>query len=294
MYHGDELIIQIPSLTIAAKQWGNPTGHPILALHGWLDNAASFDQLAPLFPEYYWVAIDLPGHGLSDHKPFGNGYHLAHYVTDVLFIADALDWKTFTLVGHSMGAGIALLTAGTAPSRIHQVVALDALGPLAELTDDTPLQLFNFYTSLTRIMAKPPKVYKSLAQACLARKRFGVSAMTDKSIEILVTRGTQAVTEGIRWRHDPQLLVLSPIHLTEEQFGTFLQRITAPTCFIRATNGYPFPEEKTQKRSNLIKNLQVHPVSGGHHVHLDDPQRVAEVIKPFFFTANDREECSLH
>ena len=36
--------------SFSAKSWGNPSGSPILGLHGWLDNAATMDNLAPLLP----------------------------------------------------------------------------------------------------------------------------------------------------------------------------------------------------------------------------------------------------
>lgn len=41
------------------KIWGPPDGHPVLALHGWLDNAGTFDTLIPLLPpNLRIVAVD--------------------------------------------------------------------------------------------------------------------------------------------------------------------------------------------------------------------------------------------
>ena len=55
------------------KTWGNPQGIPVICLHGWLDNACSFDALAPLLPNdsHKFIAIELPGHGFSSHFPEG-------------------------------------------------------------------------------------------------------------------------------------------------------------------------------------------------------------------------------
>lgn len=48
----------------------------MLGLHGWMDNAGTFDRLAPLLsPSIYFVAVELPGHGLSSHLPAGVPYH---------------------------------------------------------------------------------------------------------------------------------------------------------------------------------------------------------------------------
>jgi len=82
-------------------------GPRVLALHGWLDNAASFVPLAPHLASLQLVAIDLPGHGHSAHLPAGASYTTAAAICHVLDVADALGWDRFSLLGHSMGAGIA-------------------------------------------------------------------------------------------------------------------------------------------------------------------------------------------
>ena len=57
--------------------WGSKTKQPVLALHGWQDNAGTWDKLSPyLLPEISILAIDLPGHGLSSHYPPGQMYYL--------------------------------------------------------------------------------------------------------------------------------------------------------------------------------------------------------------------------
>ncbi|NXS53493.1 SEHL2 protein, partial [Brachypteracias leptosomus] len=98
-----ELKFPVPWGHVAAKAWGPSAGHPVLCLHGWLDNANSFDKLIPLLPrDCYYVAMDFSGHGLSSHRPAGSPYHLLDYVTDVRRVAAALQWRRFTLMGHSM------------------------------------------------------------------------------------------------------------------------------------------------------------------------------------------------
>ena len=60
---------KVPWGEIAAKAWGPEDGKPFLGLHGWLDNANTFDTLAPLLPENIrFIAIDFPGHGKSSHR----------------------------------------------------------------------------------------------------------------------------------------------------------------------------------------------------------------------------------
>ena len=48
---GEETSFEVFGRQMAAKRWGNPDGTPTLCVHGWLDNASSFDVLAPELPE---------------------------------------------------------------------------------------------------------------------------------------------------------------------------------------------------------------------------------------------------
>lgn len=60
------------------KWWGSRSIQPIIAVHGWQDNAGSFDNLAPILCEegHSVYAFDLPGHGHSSHLPAGCTYYL--------------------------------------------------------------------------------------------------------------------------------------------------------------------------------------------------------------------------
>ena len=81
----EELEIQTSSIRLVAKCWGNPDGQPVLAFHGWLDNAATFDNLAPHLSEFRILSLDLPGHGHSDHRPSGTAYYFIDMVMAVSY-----------------------------------------------------------------------------------------------------------------------------------------------------------------------------------------------------------------
>ncbi|MEO8000969.1 MAG: alpha/beta fold hydrolase, partial [Arenimonas sp.] len=59
---------------VTALQSGNPEGEKILCLHGWLDNAASFVPMMPMLEKYNVVALDMAGHGGSQHRMPGYDY----------------------------------------------------------------------------------------------------------------------------------------------------------------------------------------------------------------------------
>jgi pimeloyl-ACP methyl ester carboxylesterase len=84
----------------------------VIALHGWLDNAASWDFLLPRVLQKWHrtvpdqdllvVAIDLDGHGFSSHRPWPSGYPITSYAESVQRVISALKWNTFGVLAHSM------------------------------------------------------------------------------------------------------------------------------------------------------------------------------------------------
>jgi pimeloyl-ACP methyl ester carboxylesterase len=122
-------------LTLAGFHNGITKGRPVIALHGWLDNAASFsnicDHLALDRPFY---AMELPGHGLSDHRPKSCSYQLLENIVDIAALVGALspNDEPVTLVGHSLGGIICSLYCASSPERVDRLVLLDSLGPMTD------------------------------------------------------------------------------------------------------------------------------------------------------------------
>ena len=114
---------------IEGLRFGNPEGPPVLALHGWLDNAASFIPMAPYLATHDIVAIDMLGHGASSHIPKGYDYAFVDWLHDILDVLDALDWQKAHLLGHSLGGALASVLAAGAPERIASLALIEALGP---------------------------------------------------------------------------------------------------------------------------------------------------------------------
>jgi len=276
----EELEIQTSSLCIAAKCWGNPDGLPVLAFHGWLDNAATFDHLAPLLPEFRLVSIDLPGHGLSDHRASGTSYHYIDTVVDALEVLHVLGWERFSLLGHSMGAGIASYLAGTIPEKIKYVLLIEGLGSIAQEPEKMPENLRQSANQWLHFSEKKPPLYPDIETAVKVRRLVGNIA--ESSVRALVARGLRTVDGGFTWRSDPRLKIRSRHYLTEEQARAFLQNITAPVLLIEAEKA-----EKDQWAELLLKRLPYTETSrhltiaGEHHLHLDNPEPVAAAIREF-------------
>ena len=276
----EELEIQTSSIRLVAKCWGNPDGLPVLAFHGWLDNAATFDNLAPLLPELRILSLDLPGHGHSDHRPSGTAYHFIDMVMDVIEAADVLELESFSLLGHSMGAGVATYLAGTIQEKIDYVILIEGIGSIVQKPEKMPE---DFRESVIQWMSRSKKqlpIYPDIESAVKARHQVG--GISKSSVRSLVERGLQPVNGGYTWRSDPILKSKSRHYFTEEQARAFIKEITAPVLLIEAEHTEKdYWYELLQKRMPYVKNLQHQIVPGGHHLHLDNPEPVAKAIREF-------------
>jgi len=265
-------------LKIAAKFWGRAGATPILATHGWMDNAASFDGLAPLLArDHRLVALDFPGHGKSAHRSKHQGYHFIEYVHDVIAAADALGWERFHLLGHSMGAGVAALVAGTFPERIVSLSMVEGLGPLTTEAEAAPAQLAKAIREHASVVARTSRAsadIDGLVDRMLARR----SPMEREGARRIAERVAIEEGDGVRFGHDPMLLSPSKMRLTEEHVLAFLGAITAPSLLVLAEDGLRFPKAIGMRRVEAFSNIERATVPGGHHVHLDDPARVAPLV----------------
>ncbi|NIR31235.1 MAG: alpha/beta hydrolase [Gammaproteobacteria bacterium] len=274
-----ELSLITPDLRLAAQAWGEGDAAPVLALHGWLDNAASFAPLAPWVPGVRMVALDLPGHGRSEHRPPGILYHFVDFVADVVAAADALAWERFALLGHSLGAAVASFVAAVVPERVSRLALIEGLGPLTAAPADTSAQLAASLRERRRLRDKRLPVYASLEEAARARAAAG-QGITLEAAMALAARGTRREADGVRWRSDPRLTVRSPAYLCEEQVLAVLRCIEAPAALIRAGSGIPHTRPFFAERGRQVAHLEVIDLPGGHHLHMETPRAVARALAP--------------
>ncbi len=276
-----ELTIEWRGLNLAALEWGHEGQPNVLALHGWMDNAASFIPLASRLGGLHIVALDFAGHGLSDHRPHSCGAHFIDWVADVLGLTEALGWREYSILGHSMGAAIGAQTAAVAPDVIQRLVLLDGFGPLSDPADEAPARLAKALDAERRLNPTEIPPCRTVEEALKARMRSGAD-LDREAARLLVERGTEPCVDGLRFRHDPRLRLPSRTRLTEEQVLAFLKAVSCPVLAIRPIGGWPVPEEIIARRLGAFDDLERLEVEGGHHVHLTHPERVADAVAEFF------------
>ena len=274
-----EFDIQTRFFRIAAKQWGPADGIPTIALHGWLDNANTFDRLAPLLDHLRLIAIDLPGHGLSEHRPPGVHYHFVDYMDDVLAVADALEWERFVLMGHSMGGGVSTLFAATFPERLSHLILIEGFGAALRDMEGAPEAMRQSVLNMARPPLSQQVDYANLDEVVAARARVG--GMSLASARLLVERSTTRNENGLVWTRDQRLRLYTIQYYSNELMVTFIRRIQAPVLLVTGADGALKHWPYFESRREAVQNLIWADLPGNHHLHLEHPMPVAEAINDF-------------
>lgn len=280
-YNGEERQFQASGLSFAARQWGSSDGQPVLALHGWQDNAASFDLLAPMLNSVNLVALDLAGHGLTSHRSEDASYNIWEDVLEITAIADQLEWDQFTLLGHSRGAIISVITAGTLPERIDKLALIDGFGPACVEPEDAPVQLAKAITDELKHKYRKLRYYPTLEEATKSRTN-SFSPLSYEAAVLLASRGVAHCDQGYYWRADRRLQVNSELKLSHAHFDAFVKGIQAPALLCLADKGalkgYPAFASSLQHCAQLQEQV----FAGDHHLHMEEPAaKVAEAINEF-------------
>eukprot|EP00286_Rhodomonas_abbreviata_P021542 CAMPEP_0181295214 /NCGR_PEP_ID=MMETSP1101-20121128/4023_1 /TAXON_ID=46948 /ORGANISM="Rhodomonas abbreviata, Strain Caron Lab Isolate" /LENGTH=382 /DNA_ID=CAMNT_0023399941 /DNA_START=103 /DNA_END=1251 /DNA_ORIENTATION=+ len=235
--------------TLAIRIWGNEgkgteqtdESKLWLCLHGFLDNAATFDLVAPRMVERGFAScmacIDFAGHGQSEGRA-GGTYHALDHVADAVNIVDALAWQRFSIMGHSFGGGIAQAMAAVIPERVVRLVSVEALGLLPSHASTAVAMVRQ--NILDRDRGANPQTYNTLEECAVRRsKQNFVGSMPVGAAAVLVKRGTRPSPDaaGLVWSSDPALMRPSRWRLDETSVRSILQGITCPHAFVFASDG---------------------------------------------------------
>ncbi|MEC9198640.1 MAG: alpha/beta fold hydrolase [Pseudomonadota bacterium] len=259
----------VDGLVYEGLEWGETGDLRILALHGWMDHADSFAELAPRLTGCHVVALDLSGQGLSSHRAAHATYNIWDDLPQIAGILDQMRWTNCVLMGHSRGANIASLFTAAQPHRVKALIALDSL--VSEPSEKSIVETLRAFVEDTRAATnRPLRHFPSRADYVARRSARGNSHATSTA---LAPRALHQTPRGYRLRGDARMFASSAVKLSQQQAETVLASITCPVLNIWATDGLKQrgtgSAELAIRAAELMSRYEALDIAGDHHFHLD-------------------------
>jgi pimeloyl-ACP methyl ester carboxylesterase len=275
----EEFFLELARTGLRVRVLSHGRGPAVVLLHGASENAAIWAPLFTKLGHFRLLAVDLPGHGLSDPTVFRRGQvreHARRLIDDIL---DALRLDQVPVIGHSLGGMFALWHIATGSGRISEVVAIgEPAVALPGVRVRVPLSLLTVRGLGVAVLRSPSprRVYRRL----LAQGMGGddVAAAPDPLIEALRlsarrpqnARTVASLMHAIdRFRRPRTESVLTSAELAA---------ITAPTIFILGSDDPYLSIGRARPSIDQIPGARLYEMPGGHAPWLADPEHAAGLI----------------
>jgi pimeloyl-ACP methyl ester carboxylesterase len=273
-------------LVHAVTEWAAPDPRATaLLVHGNMDAAATWDQVAPALAAsgLRVLAPDLRGFGDGPRVPPGGYYHFPDYVLDLAEIVDALvrpDAPLF-VVGHSMGGTIATLYSGAFPERIERLALIEGAGPPDNDHDHAPDRMRRWVDDVRAVRARPERVMASREDA-FRRLAINHPRVTPEVLHARLDALARPLEDGrLAWKADPVHSTRAPMPFFAESWKAFARRVTCPVLFVSGgPAGWHPPDEEA--RLEAFRHLQrVEIADAGHMMHWTRPAELVEALLRF-------------
>lgn len=275
----EPLIVLSHGLELHVRQ-RHPAGTPaVLFLHGWLDHSHTFDWVMEHLPDTWRIVLmDFRGMGRSAHVPAGGNYTFADYLLDVESTLDTLNLSEVHLVGHSLGGIVATAYAAVRPERVKSVSLIESMGPAGGPPEGAITRLRGFLDDTKRPARRKP--YSTVVEAA-ARLRENNSSLTEAASLHLARHGTESVDGGYLFRFDPLHRRRFGHGFDEAQWLAILSAVTCPVQLLYGTQGLSLEDAQARARLAALRLTKTMTLSGGHHVHMEQPEAVARALDHF-------------
>ena len=266
-------------------RWGPDSDDPVLLLHGFADAAATFqfvaDETDPALP---LLAVDWRGFGRSARSP--GGYWFPDYYADLEQMVDAFCPRgRARIVGHSMGANVAMVYAGVRPAHVAGLVNLEGFGLPRTRASQAPERIAEWLDGLRA----PPAAgeYASLDELAERVAKRNPRLAPDRAAYIAACWSEPLADGRVRLLTDPAHRHVNPYLYRREEMDACWRRIEAPVLLVAGAESELAlrlePEGGVGSFRPIVRKLAIEEVAGaGHMLHHEQPRAVARLIEAFF------------
>lgn len=249
--------------------WGDEAKPPLILVHGTRDHARSWDRVAESLVDRYCVyAPDLRGHGDSAWAMGGN-YSIIDYALDLHALGEAIGREPYSIIGHSLGGGVALHYAGTFPEKVARLVTIEGLGGLHWQRERRPahVRMREWVQNMHRLEGRKLHIYPTV-EAATERMIEANRHLTPELARHLTEHGVRQADGGFTWKFDNYTHAGSPYEFNMEDARDLWNQIRCPMLVIWGKESWGNrPEVMDFSAFHDFRSVEV--ADSGHWVHHD-------------------------
>ncbi len=270
-----EFGLQLRGVDYCISEWGDADAPLLVYLHGWADVAATFQFVVDEF-ELDWRIVAPDWRGFGKSRCTTTSYWFPDYLADLDQLLEHLSPdQPVVLIGHSMGANVAGLYAGTMPERVRAFVNIEGFG----LRDSDPSEApVRYRMWIERVRSRPSfseyRTFDELARVIRERS----PRMTRAQSLYVAACWARKDGDTVRLRADPLHKLPNPVLYRRAEAEACWRSIEAPVLLVCGR------ESRFRQRSFEATSFVEIPAAG-HMLHFEAPQALAAAIESFLSEA---------
>lgn len=254
--------------------WGEKKSPAILLLHGLRSYALTWENLAKILSEkYYVIALDQRGRGLSDWATNYETYQTKVYVQDMEDLIQFENLGQFIMIGHSLGGTNALEYNRLHPEKVKALIIED-IGPGSSIQGDGAERI-------RREMLNTPLSFDDWQDAAIFWKKLR-PLINEDGIQSRL-KNTLIEKEGrIVWKHDQDGIAKARLSIASTDLWPAVEQIQCPTLFIKGGLSDFLPlntVEAIKAKKPAVEFIEIPDAS--HYVHDDQTELYNQAVCKF-------------
>lgn len=266
--------------------WGNAGAPLLILLHGGLEHARVWDQLAQqLSADWQVVVPDLRGHGDSDWST-GGAYAIPDFVPDIAALVAELGNRPVTLVAHSLGGNIAIHYTALFPEYVNRLCVIEGLGfsPEARARRDEQSrrqQLREWVDKVRKLDQDGASRYPSIA-AAVQRLMEHDPRLNQALAEYACQHGMKPTEDGQwRWKYDHRVRGAGAAEVASVEASDLWQAIECPVLLMYGEQSWASNPQQDGRVRHFAQAQVVSIADAGHNLHHHQPQVFMQHLRRF-------------
>jgi len=272
--------IKFQDVELEIQTYNTQKENTLLLLHGFNDTKETFVFLEEFLTQHFnLISYDHRGHGGSSWNQSGF-YHYGEILLDLHRIVENFLSTAFSILGHSLGAGLAARYSGLYPEKIQSLILLEGFSGLQAWKKEKQ-RILNWLEQNSTPKIETKNYRKKMTKQEALQKLTKIYPKHSKEkLEVILKGLTFQIDENhFAWKNDPHLKQMIPLPFPPELSRFLWKEISCPVLLFFGEQTHIRPSNLEEIQSHF-KNLHYFEVpNSGHNLQHENPEFLIQVLK---------------